>query len=241
MEIFCRHKVPEEVKFILDQAQSLADREADTEIRKAFNTFNNEGAQKVDICLFGESLAWQWEKSRVCNHLDFNFLEIEEMIKQVGYKNWNRRTYDMFFKTGRDKNIDIDQVAFNKLYREEIKTLKEKRRAISSFFIKMHNRNAGACCQRFLSLFFTPSQSMEEEAAKMQLNDQEKTRLVEDYIELTKEAQKTNKVTSNIDQNFVLPDFQEILAKEQVSKNAIKVLFPDSDSQPSGNPAGEVQ
>ena len=82
---------------------------------------------------------------------------------------------------------------------------------------------------------------MEEEAAKMQLNDQEKTRLVEDYIELTKEAQKTNKVTSNIDQNFVLPDFQEILVKEQVSKNAIKVLFPDSDSQPSGNPAGDVQ
>ncbi len=82
---------------------------------------------------------------------------------------------------------------------------------------------------------------MEEEAAKMQLNDQEKTRLVEDYIELTKEAQKTNKVTSNIDQNFVLPDFQEILAKEQVSKNAIKVLFPESDSQQSGNPAGNVQ
>jgi hypothetical protein len=108
MGIFCRHKVPEEVKFILDQAQSLADREADTELRKQFNTFGNEGAQKVDICLFGESLAWQWEKSRVCNHLDFNFLEIEEMIKQVGYKNWNRRTYDMFFKTGRDKNIDID-------------------------------------------------------------------------------------------------------------------------------------
>ena len=44
MEIFCRHKVPEEVKFILDQAQSLADREADTEIRRQFNTFNNEGA-----------------------------------------------------------------------------------------------------------------------------------------------------------------------------------------------------
>lgn len=75
----------------------------------------------------------------------------------------------------------------------------------------------------------------------MQLNDQEKTRLVEDYIELTKEAQKTNKVTSNFDQNFVLPDFQEILAKEQVSKNAIKVLFPDSDSQQIGNPSSEVQ
>ena len=51
-----------------------------------------------------------------------------------------------------------------------------------------------------------------------------------DYIELTREAQKTNKVTSNIDQNFVLPDFQEILSREQVSKNAIKVLFPDTDS-----------
>lgn len=44
----------------------------------------------------------------MCNHLDFNFLEIEEMIKQVGYKNWNRRTYDLFFRTGRDKNIDLD-------------------------------------------------------------------------------------------------------------------------------------
>jgi hypothetical protein len=93
------------------------------------------------------------------------------MIKQVGYKNWNRRTYDLFFKTGRDKNIDIDYEGFNKRYREEIKTLKEKRRAISSFFIKMHNRSTGACCQRFLSLFFTPSQSMEEEAAKMKLNE----------------------------------------------------------------------
>jgi len=30
------------------------------------------------------------------------------MIKSVGYKNWNRRTYDLFFKTGRDKNVDID-------------------------------------------------------------------------------------------------------------------------------------
>jgi hypothetical protein len=60
----------------------------------------------------------------VCNHLDFNFLEIEEMIKQVGYKNWNRRTYDLFFRTGRDKNIDLDQVAFNKLYRQEIVNLK---------------------------------------------------------------------------------------------------------------------
>lgn len=60
----------------------------------------------------------------MCNHLDFNFLEIEEMIKQVGYKNWNRRTYDLFFRTGRDKNIDLDQVAFNKLYRQEIVNLK---------------------------------------------------------------------------------------------------------------------
>lgn len=46
------------------------------------------------------------------------------MIKQVGYKNWNRRTYDLFFRTGRDKNIDLDQVAFNKLYRQEIVNLK---------------------------------------------------------------------------------------------------------------------
>jgi len=42
-------------------------------------------------------------------------------------------------------------------------------------------------------------------------------------------------VTSNIDQNFVLPDFQEILAKEQVSKNAIKVLFPDTDMPKKNN------
>ncbi len=55
---------------------------------------------------------------------------------------------------------------------------------------------------------------MEEEAAKMNLNDQEKKRLVGDYLELTKEAQATGKVTSNIDQNFVLPDFQDILQNE---------------------------
>jgi hypothetical protein len=63
-------------------------------------------------------------------------------------------------------------------------------------------------------MFFTPGQSMEEEAAKMNLNDQEKKRLVGDYLELTKEAQATGKVTSNIDQNFVLPDFQDILQNE---------------------------
>jgi len=88
--------------------------------------------------------------------LDFNFLEIEEMVKQVGYKNWNRRTYDLFFKTGRDKNIDLDQEAFNKLYREEITRLSEKRRAISSFFVKMQIRAKGVCCQKFLSRYFTP-------------------------------------------------------------------------------------
>ena len=153
------------------------------------------------------------------------------MIKQVGYKNWNRRTYDLFFKTGRDKNIDIDQEAFNKLYREEILNLKERRRAISSFFVKMHNRAKGVCCQRFLSLIFSPGQSMEEEAVKMNLNDQERNKLVGDYIELTKEAQVTDKITSNLDQNFVLPDFQEILNNEQVAKNAIKVLFPDPEGQ----------
>lgn len=68
------------------------------------------------------------------------------MIKAVGYKNWNRRTYNLFFRTGRDKNIDIDQEGYNKLYLEEIKKLKEKRRAVSSFFIKMKTRTKGACC-----------------------------------------------------------------------------------------------
>ena len=48
---------------------------------------------------------------------------------------------------------------------------------------------------------------MEEEAVKMNLNDQERNKLVGDYIELTKEAQVTDKITSNLDQNFVLPDF----------------------------------
>ena len=62
---------------------------------------------------------------------------------------------------------------------------------------------------------------MEEEAIKMNLNDQEKKRLVGDFIELTKSAQETAKFTSNIDQNFVIPDFQEILEKEQVAKKAI--------------------
>ena len=221
MGIFCRHKVPDEVKFILDQAQGLADADKKDENQTNFNRFGYKGKDKVDICLFNESLAWQWEKSRVCNHLDFNFLEIEEMIKQVGYKNWNRRTYDLFFKTGRDKNIDLDQVAFNKLYQQEIVNLKQKRRLISSFFVKMHNRAKGACCQRFLGLFFSTGSSMEEEAIKMNLNDQEKKRLVGDFIELTKSAQETAKFTSNIDQNFVIPDFQEILEKEQVAKKAI--------------------
>lgn len=110
------------------------------------------------------------------------------MIKRVGYKNWNRRTYDLFFKTGRDKNINIDYEAFKKLYKEEVIALKEKRRAISSFYIKMHNRAKGVCCQRFLSFFFTPGQSMEEEAAKMCLNETERAKLVGDYVELTKEA-----------------------------------------------------
>jgi hypothetical protein len=48
---------------------------------------------------------------------------------------------------------------------------------------------------------------MEEEAVKMNLNNQEKKRLVGDFLELTKSAQETNKFTSNIDQNFVLPNF----------------------------------
>ncbi len=41
----------------------------------------------------------------------------------------------------------------------------------------------------------------------MHLDDREKKRLVEDYLELTKAASKTDKVTSNVDANFVLPDF----------------------------------
>ena len=152
------------------------------------------------------------------------------MIKAVGYKNWNRRTYNLFFRTGRDKNIDIDQEGYNKLYLEEIKKLKEKRRAVSSFFIKMRTRTKGACCQRILGLIFTEGQNLEDEAAKMNLDDREKRKLVGDYLELTKDAQKTNKVTSNVDANFVLPDFQEILNNEQVTKNAIRYLFPDLEA-----------
>lgn len=44
MGVSCRHTVPDEVKFILDQAQSLADKETATDVRNRFNTFNNQGA-----------------------------------------------------------------------------------------------------------------------------------------------------------------------------------------------------
>jgi hypothetical protein len=68
----------------------------------------------------------------------------------------------------------------------------------------------------------------------MNLDDREKRKLVGDYLELTKDAQKTNKVTSNVDANFVLPDFQEILNNEQVTKNAIRYLFPDVETTKEG-------
>ncbi len=58
-----------------------------------------------------------------------------------------------------------------------------------------------------LGKIFTEGQNLEDEAVKMHLDDREKKRLVEDYLELTKAASKTDKVTSNVDANFVLPDF----------------------------------
>ncbi len=62
----------------------------------------------------------QWERSRECKLLDFCFLEVEDLFTKVGYMNWNRRTYDMFFHAGIDKDSSIGPKEFIKLYRSEL-------------------------------------------------------------------------------------------------------------------------
>ena len=55
--------------------------------------------------------------------------------------NWNRRTYDMFFRAGIDKDGSFGPDHFIKLYRDELYSMKRKRRAVSDYFVKMRTRS----------------------------------------------------------------------------------------------------
>jgi hypothetical protein len=83
---------------------------------------NNDGAaiKKNPAFEYECDIKDQWERSRECKLLDFCFLEIEDLFNKVGYKNWNRRTYDMFFHAGIDKDSSIRPEEFIKLYRKEL-------------------------------------------------------------------------------------------------------------------------
>ena len=73
--------------------------------------------------------------------LDFCFLEVEDLYTKFGYMNHNRRTYDMFFRAGIDKDSNFGPYHFIKLYRDELVSMKRKRRAVSSYFIKLRTRS----------------------------------------------------------------------------------------------------
>ena len=62
----------------------------------------------------------QWERNRECKLLDFCFNEVADLFTICGYKNNNRRTYDMFFHAGIDKDSSIRPEEFIKLYRKEL-------------------------------------------------------------------------------------------------------------------------
>ena len=83
---------------------------------------------------------------------------------------------------------------------------------------------------KLLKTCFKEGSNIEDEAAKMRLDDKERRKLIDDYVELTRAAEKNNKIASAAS-NLMLPDFNDILSKEQTSKNAIKLLFPSSKTK----------
>ena len=89
--------MPADMEFLLNQAQNLANQARDNDVKQ------NKTNEKVS----GKDLREQWEVSRECKLLDFCFLEVEDLFGKVGYKNWNRRTYDMFFHAGIDKDSSL--------------------------------------------------------------------------------------------------------------------------------------
>jgi hypothetical protein len=59
-------------------------------------------------------------------------------------------------------------------------------------------------CVSLLRTCFKEGKSIEEEAEKMRLDDRERRKLVQDYVELTKIANKQKGIK---DEALVLPDF----------------------------------
>lgn len=120
-QIYCRHPISEEVRFLL------------TQCGKGYKAKHVLPGGKVEY----KPLLDKWLESRVCCEDTFNRDELQAILSHLGLYFPGKKADYMFFNSNEDGDANLDANEFTKMWLYEQAQKDKKRRILTDYYLKI--------------------------------------------------------------------------------------------------------